>query len=91
MVNQIVAVIVVILSVSMLSEGNMDFRGLLSNKDILSNAPKAWHEYVKKLLSVSTKRNSLNEYNVQRFITEQINVCTKLSVVVKSRFRCFTG
>ena len=70
MVNQIVAG-VVILSVSMLVEGNMDFEGLLSNQDIFSNALKAWHEYVKKLLSVSTKRNSLNEYNVQRFITEQ--------------------
>ena len=66
MVNQIVAGIVVILSVSMLAEGNMDFKGLLSNQDIFSNAPKAWHEYVKKLLSVSTKRNSLNEYNQWR-------------------------
>ena len=71
MVNQIVAGIVVMLSVSMLSEGNMDFKGLLSNQDIFSNAPKVWHEYVKKLFSVSIKRNSLNEYNVRRFITEQ--------------------
>ena len=71
MVIQTVVLVLVILSVSILAAGNMDFKGLLSNQDIFSNAPKAWHEYVKKLLSVSTQRNSLNEYNVQRFITEQ--------------------